>query len=176
MRVEQQIRALPIRWRIFAIAGLNTAVVLLLAALIWDGARNLSSAWGTLRQARESGQMLGSPESEMVQLQGLLLRYVNQPQPQLRDEIVRRRTAVLEGLHKQAATDPALAGAVSTLATATDRLVNSLDALHVARGAVAQTYEQEVLTPAKTMRSLYASIESTLPTQDAPIAAPLRKS
>jgi signal transduction histidine kinase len=176
VRLEQRIRALPIRWRIFAIAGLNTAVVLLLAALIWDGARNLSTAWSTLRQARESGQVLASPESEMVQLQGLLLRYVSQPQPQLRDEIVRRRTAVLEGLNKQAAADPALAGAVSTLATATDRLVNSLDALHVARGAVAQTYEQEVLTPAKTMRSLYASIESTLPTQDAPIAAPLRKS
>jgi signal transduction histidine kinase len=176
VRVEQRIRALPIRWRIFAIAGLNTAVVLLLAALIWDGARNLSSAWGTLQQARESGQVLGSPESEVVQLQGLLLRYVSQPQPQLRDEIVRRRTAVLDALKKLAATDPALASAVGALATATDRFVNSFGGLAVARDAVARAYEQEILTPAKAMPGLYASIESTLPTQDAPLAAPLRKS
>ncbi|MGD9843833.1 MAG: histidine kinase, partial [Variibacter sp.] len=167
---------LPIRWRIFAIAGLNTAVVLLLAALIWDGARSLSSAWGTLQQPHESGQALDSPESEMVRLQGLLLRSASQPQPQLRDEIARQRAALLDGLNKQADADPALADAVKTLATATDRLVNGFDALRAAREAVARTYEQEILTPAKAMPGLYAAVENGLPAQDTAIAAPLRKS
>ena len=38
---DRLIRALPIRWRILSIAALNTAVVVILAALIWDGARAL---------------------------------------------------------------------------------------------------------------------------------------
>ena len=82
-RLEQRIRALPIRWRIVAIAGLNTAVVLLLTALIWDGARGLTTAWNDLRQARQSDRLLVSLESEAVRLQSLIHRYFNQPQANL---------------------------------------------------------------------------------------------
>src|SRR5687767_13137451 len=34
-------RALPIRWRILTLAALNISVVLILAALIWNGAKVL---------------------------------------------------------------------------------------------------------------------------------------
>jgi hypothetical protein len=34
-------RAVPIRWRILSIAGLNSAVVVVLAAMIWNGAQVL---------------------------------------------------------------------------------------------------------------------------------------
>ena len=50
--LEGLIRRLPIRWRIFLIAALNTAVAIILAALIWDGAKSLSAAWTDLRQVR----------------------------------------------------------------------------------------------------------------------------
>src|SRR6185295_9069625 len=35
-RVVQWLRAVPIRWRILSIAGLNSAVVVVLAVLIWN--------------------------------------------------------------------------------------------------------------------------------------------
>ena len=36
-RIVQLLRAVPIRWRILSIAALNSAVVVVLAALIWNG-------------------------------------------------------------------------------------------------------------------------------------------
>jgi hypothetical protein len=35
------LRAIPIRWRILSIAALNSAVVLVLAVLIWNGSKVL---------------------------------------------------------------------------------------------------------------------------------------
>ena len=54
------VRAVPIRWRILSIAALNSAVVLILAAMIWNGARTLSSAWDEVRQVRESDRILAT--------------------------------------------------------------------------------------------------------------------
>ena len=48
------VRAVPIRWRILSIAALNSAVVVVLAAMIWNGAQVLRSAWDDVRQVRES--------------------------------------------------------------------------------------------------------------------------
>src|SRR5437764_15251072 len=73
--LERVVRALPIRWRILSIAFLNTAVVLILAALIWDGARGLNSAWSDVRQVRESDRLLALLESEAGRLQNLIHRY-----------------------------------------------------------------------------------------------------
>ena len=47
--VVELIRAIPIRWRILSIAALNSAVVLVLAAMIWSGAKGLTSAWNEVR-------------------------------------------------------------------------------------------------------------------------------
>ena len=43
------VRAVPIRWRILSIAALNSAVVVVLAAMIWNGAQVLRSAWDDVR-------------------------------------------------------------------------------------------------------------------------------
>ncbi|MGH6740578.1 MAG: histidine kinase, partial [Bradyrhizobium sp.] len=53
-RIVGLLRAVPIRWRILAIAALNSAVVVVLAVLIWNGAKVLGSAWEDVRQVRES--------------------------------------------------------------------------------------------------------------------------
>ena len=45
VRIVQLVRAVPIRWRILSIALLNSAVVVVLALLIWNGAKVLGSAW-----------------------------------------------------------------------------------------------------------------------------------
>jgi signal transduction histidine kinase len=158
-RLEQRIRALPIRWRIVAIAGLNTAVVLLLTALIWDGARGLTTAWNDLRQARQSDRLLVSLESEAVRLQSLIHRYFNQPQPNLLQEIERRRETVLDLLKTRAAADPALMGMVAGLTADIERFLAGFDELRAIRNTISRTYENEVLKPAREITGLYAIIE-----------------
>ena len=53
-RIVGLVRAVPIRWRILSIAALNSAVVVVLAGMIWNGAQVLGSAWDDVRQVRES--------------------------------------------------------------------------------------------------------------------------
>ena len=48
-RIVQLLRAVPIRWRILSIALLNSAVVIVLAVLIWNGSKVLGSAWEDVR-------------------------------------------------------------------------------------------------------------------------------
>ncbi len=59
-RVVQWLRAVPIRWRILSIAALNSAVVVVLAVLIWNGAKVLGSAWDDVRQVRRVRQDPGA--------------------------------------------------------------------------------------------------------------------
>ena len=112
---SQLVRAVPIRWRILSIAALNSAVVLVLAALIWNGAKVLGSAWDDVRQVRESDKILALLESETSRLQNLIHRYINQPSPELFAEILLLREAVLGTLTTRAATDPMLSGSVEEL-------------------------------------------------------------
>src|SRR5262249_54063649 len=78
-RIVGVLRAVPIRWRILSIALLNSAVVVVLAALIWNGSKVLGSAWEDVRQVRESDKILALLESETSRLQNLIHRYINQP-------------------------------------------------------------------------------------------------
>ena len=103
---------MPIRWRILSIAALNSAVVVVLAALIWNGAQVLGSAWDDVRQVRESDKILALLESETSRLQNLIHRYINQPSPELFAEILLLREAVLGTLTTRASTDPMLSGSV----------------------------------------------------------------
>ena len=57
-RVVGLLRAVPIRWRILSIALLNSAVVVVLAALIWNGSKVLGTASDDVRQVRESDKIL----------------------------------------------------------------------------------------------------------------------
>src|SRR5436190_1480295 len=113
--VEQTIRRLPIRWRILSIAGLNTAAVLILATLIWNGAQVLSAAWDEVRQVRESDKLLALLDSEASRLQNLVHRYIAQPSPELFAEVLLLREAVLGTLRSQGSTDPMLSGSVEEL-------------------------------------------------------------
>src|SRR5262245_66501792 len=94
VRIVQLVRAVPIRWRILSIALLNSAVVLVLATLIWNGAKVLGSAWEDVRQVRESDKILALLETETGRLQNLIHRYINQPSPERVDEILELPEAV----------------------------------------------------------------------------------
>ena len=141
-------RAVPIRWRILSIAALNSAVVVVLAAMIWNGAQVLGSAWDDVRQVRESDKILALLESETSRLQNLIHRYINQPSPELFAEILLLREAVLGTLTTRASTDPMLSGSVEELERVTERFLNGFGELRGVQATISKTYEEQVLTPA----------------------------
>ena len=175
-RVVQLLRAVPIRWRILSITALNSAVVVVLALLIWNGAKVLGSAWDDVRQVRESDKILALLESETGRLQNLIHRYVNQPSPELFAEILLLREAVLGTLTARASTDPILLGSVERLERATDRFLNGFSELRAVQTTIAKTYENQVLAPTKDMAGLYSIIEGATSRRDAPIWPTLGKS
>ena len=160
---------MPIRWRILSIAALNSAVVVVLAAMIWNGAQVLGSAWDDVRQVRESDKILASLENETGRLQNLIHRYINQPNPEFFAEILLLRDAVLETLTTRASTDPMLSGSVAELERDTQRLLNGFDELRAVQTTISKTYEEQVLTPARDMAGLYSIIEGATGHRDAPI-------
>jgi signal transduction histidine kinase len=175
-RIVALMRAVPIRWRILSIAALNSLVVLILAALIWNGAKVLASAWDDLRQVRESDKILAMLESETGRLQNLIHRYINQPSPDLFAEILLLREAVLGTLTTRASTDPMLSGSVEELERVTERFLSGFGELRAVQTTITKTYEEQVLGPAKDMAGLYAIIEGATGHRDALIWPSLGKS
>jgi signal transduction histidine kinase len=175
-RVVGLLRAVPIRWRILSIALLNSAVVVVLAALIWNGAKVLGTAWDDVRQVRESDKILALLESETGRLQNLIHRYINQPSPDLFAEILLLREAVLGTLTTRASTDPMLSGSVEELERVTDRFLNGFGELRTLQASIANTYEEQVQGPAKDMAGLYSIIEGATGHRDALIWPSLGKS
>src|SRR6202045_803764 len=161
------LRAIPIRWRILSIAALNSAVVIVLAVLIWNGARVLGSAWEDVRQVRESDKILAHLESETSRLQNLIHRYINQPSSGLFAEILLLREAVLGTLTTRASTDPMLSGSVEELERVTERFLNGFGELRGVQATISKTYEDQVLTPARDMAGLYSIIEGATGHRDA---------
>ncbi|MBC7580704.1 MAG: histidine kinase, partial [Tardiphaga sp.] len=170
------VRAIPIRWRILSIAALNSAVVLVLAGLIWSGSQVLSSAWDDVRQVRQSDQILALLESETGRLQNLIHRYINQPSPDLFAEILLLREAVLGTLNSRASNDPILSGSVAELERVTERFLSGFGELRALQTTIARTYEDQVLNPAKDMAGLYSIIEGATGQRDALIWPALGKS
>jgi signal transduction histidine kinase len=170
------LRAVPIRWRILSIAALNSAVVVVLVAMIWNGAQVLGSAWDDVRQVRESEKILASLESETSRLQNLIHRYINQPSPELFAEILLLREAVLGTLTTRASTDPMLSGSVEELERVTERFLNGFGELRTVQATITKTYQDEVLTPAKDMAGLCSIIEGATGHHDALIWPSLGKS
>jgi signal transduction histidine kinase len=174
--LRRLIRALPIRWRILSIAALNTIVVLILAALIWDGAKVLSAAWNDVRQVRESDRLLALLESEASRLQNLIHRYFNQPSLEVFAEITLLREALLTTLKTRAAADPMLAGSVERLVRDTERFLAGFGDLRAAQATIARTYENDVLKPARDITGLYAIIDGATQGRGALIWPSLSKS
>ena len=175
-RLVGLLRAIPIRWRILSIAALNSAVVVVLAAMIWNGAQVLGSAWDDVRQVRESDKILSLLESETGRLQNLIHRYINQPSPEFFAEILLLREAVLGTLTTRASTDPILSGSVDELERVTERFLNGFGELRTVQATISKTYEDQVLGPARDMAGLYSIIEGATGHRDALIWPTLGKS
>lgn len=175
-RIVGLVRAVPIRWRILSIAALNSAVVVVLAGMIWNGAQVLGSAWDDVRQVRESDKILALLESETSRLQNLIHRYINQPSPELFAEILLLREAVLGTLTTRASTDPMLSGSVEELERVTERFLNGFGELRGVQATISKTYEDQVLAPAREMAGLYSIIEGATGHRDASIWPSLGKS
>jgi signal transduction histidine kinase len=158
--IEHVVRFLPIRWRIVSIAALNTAVVVLIAALIWDGAKVLSQAWNEVRQVRESEQLLALLENEAGRLQDLIHRYINEPNSEIFGEILLRREALLSTLGTRGSADLMLGGSVHRLTEVTEQFLAGFNDLRAVQAAISSTYENEILKPAKDMAGLYGIIEA----------------
>ena len=175
-RIVGLVRAGPIRWRILSIAALNSAVVVVLAGMIWNGAQVLGSAWDDVRQVRESDKILALLESETSRLQNLIHRYINQPSPELFAEILLLREAVLGTLTTRASTDPMLSGSVAELERVTDKFLNGFGELRAVQATITKTYQEQVLAPAKDMAGLYSIIEGATGRREALIWPSLGKS
>ena len=170
------VRAVPIRWRILSIAALNSAVVVVLVALIWNGVQILGSAWDDVRQVRQSDKILAGLESETGRLQNLIHRYITQPNPELFGEIAHSREAVLGMLTKRASADPMLSGSAERLERVTERFLKGFSELRAVRSKISKTYEDEILTPARDMAGLYSIIEGATRHDNALIWPSLGKS
>jgi signal transduction histidine kinase len=175
-QVVGMVRAVPIRWRILSIAALNSAVVVVLAIMIWDGVQVLGSAWNDVRRIRESDHILARLESQTSRLQNLIHRYINQPSPEFFAEILLLREAILGTLSTRASTDPMLSGSVEELEHATDRFLNGFGELRALQTKITKTYDEQVLGPARDMAGLYAIIEGATGHRDALIWPSLGKS
>jgi signal transduction histidine kinase len=170
------VRAVPIRWRILSIASLNSAVVVVLVALIWNGVQVLGSAWEDVRQVRESDRILAILESETGRLQNLIHRYINQPSPELLAEISRLREVVLATLNTRAANDPMLSGSARQLEQVTERFFSGFSELRRVQTTISKTYQDGIMAPAKDMAGLYSIIEGATGHRDALIWPSLGKS
>ncbi len=175
-RIVQLLRSVPIRWRILSIALLNSAVVVVLAVLIWNGSKVLGSAWEDVRQVRKSDRILANLESETSRLQNLIHRYINQPSPDLFAEILLLREAVLGTLTTRASTDPMLSGSVEELERVTSRFLDGFGELRAVQAKISKTYNEQVLAPTKDMAGLYSIIEGATGHRDALIWPSLGKS
>jgi signal transduction histidine kinase len=175
-RIVGLLRGIPIRWRILSIAALNSAVVVVLVAMIWNGVAVLGSAWDDVRQVRDSDKILALLENETSHLQNLIHRYINQPSPELFSEILLLRDAVLGTLTTRASTDPVLSGSVAELQRVTERFLSGFDELRAVQSTISKTYEDQVLTPARDMAGLYSIVEGATGHRDAPIWPALGRS
>lgn len=159
--LELLFRSWPIRRRIFAIAVLNSAVVVVFAALVWDGGRVIGDAWDELDAARRTDRQLIVIETQTDRLQSLIHRYFNQPRPTVLAEIEQRRATLLGALDAPAVAGPALAGYSEDLKLAIETFLGGFEELRDVRAAISTIYEQEVLAPATEMAGLYSIIDSS---------------
>jgi len=176
LEAEGFVRALPIRWRLLLIAALNATVAVILAALIWNGANVLSRAWDDVRKVRESDRLLALLASEAGRLQNLIHRYINQPSEHVLMEILGVHGEVLSTLRNRGAVDPVLSGSADELRAVTERFLQGFGEVRDVQSTIAQTYESDVLKPAKDMAGLYPIIEGAVSRRDALLLPSLGKS
>jgi signal transduction histidine kinase len=169
-------RQLPIRWRVLSLAALNAIVVIVFAAVIWDGTQVLTAARNELRQTRESDRLLTQLETDAVRLQGLIHRYFTQPNADLMNEITDLRETLLTTLKVHAPVDPILAQSTEPLLEATERFIAGFSELRNVQSAISTAYENQVLKAVHEMAGLYAILENGTREQSSLIWPSLSKS
>lgn len=170
------LRNLPIRWRILSVATLNLAVAIIFAAVIWDGARVLTSARNELQETRDSDRALVLLEGQAGRLQSLIHRYFTQPDADLLREITDLRTSLLSTLQDRAFGDPILSASAADVVQATERFVAGFDQLRNLQTTIMDAYENRVLAPAREMSGLYAIVEDATTDRNALIWPTLSRS
>jgi len=125
---------------------------------------------------RESDRLLVLLESEASRLQNLIHRYINQPNQELLAEILGLHGEVLSTLRNRGAVDPVLSGSADELRAVTERFLQGFGEVREVQMTIAQTYENEVLKPAKEMAGLYAIVEAAIGRRDALLLPSLGKS
>src|SRR5437870_1654058 len=90
----EALRVLPIRSRILVIAALKIIVAVIFATVIWGSAQDLTAARNDLRITRESERLLTEMGSQIERLQGLIHRYITQPNADVLKEITDLREKV----------------------------------------------------------------------------------
>src|SRR5204862_1812821 len=86
------------------------------------------------------------------------------------------REVVLETLTTRASTDPMLSGSVQQLERVTERFLSGFGELSRVQATITNTYQDEVLAPARDMAGLYSIIEGATGHRDALIWPSLGKS
>ena len=127
--VEGFVRRFRIRTRIFLVAAVNIAVIVVLAILLWISSKLLNDTWTELQAVRSSERLVATIESEASRVQSLIHRYFIQPTPEVLAEVEARWSSITGTLFERAATDPALAPEAHTLRDLTNRLVSGFDQL-----------------------------------------------
>jgi signal transduction histidine kinase len=176
LETEGFIRTLPIRWRVLLMAALNATVAVILATLIWNGANVLNRSWDDVRRARESDRLLALLASEASRLQNLIHRYINQPNQQVLAEILGVHGEVLSTLRNRGAIDPILSGSADELRAVTERFLQGFEEVRELQKTINETYENDVLKPAREMAGLYPIIEGAVSQRDALLLPSLGKS
>ena len=171
-----RLRALPIRWRILSIATLNIAIAIVFTAIIWNGAQVLTAARSELRESREADRQLAVLENQAGRLQGLIHRYFTQPDGDVLQEITELRKSLLGTLQNRAFVDPIFAASAADVVQATERFVAGFDDLRNVQTAIMDTYENQVLAPAREMSGLYAIVEGATTDRSALVWPALSKS
>lgn len=174
--VERFVRRFRIRTRIFLVAVVNIAVIVVLAILLWISSQLLNHTWKELQSVRSSEKLIANIESEASRVQSLIHRYFIQPTPEVLAEVEGRWSSLTGNLFERARTDPALAPDASALRDLTNRLVSGFDQLRTARAEIATLYEEQILTPSREMSGLYSILESTMADRTSLIAPALSKS
>ncbi|HEY2228359.1 MAG TPA: HAMP domain-containing sensor histidine kinase [Xanthobacteraceae bacterium] len=172
----ERLRALPIRLRILSIAVLNIAIAIVFTAIIWKGAQVLAAARGDLRESRESDRQLALLEGQAGRLQNLIHRYFTQPDSELLVEINELRRSLSSTLQNPAFVDPLVSTSAAEVVQATERFVAGFDQLRNVQAAIMDTYENQVLAPAREMAGLYAIVEGATTDRNALVWPALSKS
>jgi len=173
---DRELKRVPTSWLMFATVTLMAAVVVILAALIWNGANVLSRAWDEVRGVRESDKLLVLLEGQASRLQNLVHRYINQPSQEVLTEILFLHGDVLSTLRNRGAADPVLSGSADELRTVTERFLQGFGEVRSVQTMISHTYENDVIRPAKEMAGLYAIIESAIGRREALLLPSLGKS